>query len=143
MTVESGLVSRAEFFDEADLDAALAKFEQLSRPTPRLENAASQVAERFREHFAAGSWNAMAARVADDFSTDDRRRLVGAAVRTGREAQIMNMRAIAGLYNAEYDVHGHRSPWGASCPFALRLFGTRSKARCFSHRYALHHRDRR
>ncbi len=90
----------AEFFDEADLDAALAKFEQLSRPAPRLENAASQVAERFRENFAAGNWDAMAAILADDFSTDDRRRVVGAGVRTGREAQIMNMRAIAGLYNA-------------------------------------------
>ena len=42
MTVEGGLINRAEFFDETDLDAALAKFEQLSRPAPQLENAASQ-----------------------------------------------------------------------------------------------------
>ena len=45
-TVEGDLVNRCEVFDEADLDAALARFEELSRPAPRLENAASQVAER-------------------------------------------------------------------------------------------------
>ena len=39
------MVNRCEVFDEADLDAALARFEQLSRPAPRLENTASQVAE--------------------------------------------------------------------------------------------------
>ena len=41
-TVDGDLVSRSEVFDEADLDAALARFEELSRPAPRLENAASQ-----------------------------------------------------------------------------------------------------
>ena len=42
LTVDGDLISRCEMFDEADLDAALARFEELSRPTPRLENAASQ-----------------------------------------------------------------------------------------------------
>ena len=61
-------VNRCELFDEADLDAALATFEQLSRPAPLLENTASQVGERYREHFAAGDWDAMAATIlADDF----------------------------------------------------------------------------
>ena len=59
MTVEGDLISRCEVFDEADLDAALARFEQLSRPAPRLENAASQVAERYLAHFAARDWDAM------------------------------------------------------------------------------------
>ena len=59
-TVDGDLLSRYELFDEADLDAALARFEQLSRPAPQLENAASQVAERFLAHFAAGDWDAMA-----------------------------------------------------------------------------------
>ena len=31
-TVEGNLISRFEFFDEADLDAALARFDELSRP---------------------------------------------------------------------------------------------------------------
>ena len=42
LTVEGDLINRCEMFDEADLDAALARFDQLSRPAPRLENAASQ-----------------------------------------------------------------------------------------------------
>src|SRR5262249_14973304 len=52
LTVERDMVNRCEVFDEADLDAALAKFEQLSRLTPRLENAASRMNERARACFA-------------------------------------------------------------------------------------------
>ena len=39
---EGDLLSRCELFDEADLDTALAQFEQLSPTAPQLENAASQ-----------------------------------------------------------------------------------------------------
>ena len=60
MTVDGDLVNRCEVFDEADLDAALARFEELSRPAPRLENAASRVYERFQAYFAARDWDAMA-----------------------------------------------------------------------------------
>ncbi len=42
-TVEGDLLSRCEVFDEADLDAALARFDELQPPAPRLENAASRV----------------------------------------------------------------------------------------------------
>jgi DNA-binding SARP family transcriptional activator len=100
LTVEGDKVSRCEVFEEADLNAAIARFEELQPPTPRPDNAASQVAERYREHFAAGDWDAMAALLADDFSSDDRRRVVGAGVRHGRDAQIADMRAIAGLWVA-------------------------------------------
>ena len=61
-------ISRSELFDEADLDAALARFDELSRPAPRLENAASRVYERFRGIFAARDWDAMAEMLADDVS---------------------------------------------------------------------------
>ena len=88
MTVEGDLVNRCEVFDEADLDAALARFDELSRPAPRLENAASQVAERFLAHFAARDWDAMAEILADDISIDDRRRVVNAGIRHGRDAEI-------------------------------------------------------
>ena len=47
LTVDGDLINRCEIFDEADLDAALARFDELSRPAPRLENAASRVYERF------------------------------------------------------------------------------------------------
>ena len=96
--VEGDLISRCEMFDEADLDAALARFEELRQQAPRLENAASQVTERFLAHFAAGDWDAQAETLADDFSNDDRRRVVGAGVRVGRDATIADMRAIADLW---------------------------------------------
>ena len=43
LTFEGDLISRCEIFDEADLDAALARFDELSRPAPQLENAATRV----------------------------------------------------------------------------------------------------
>ena len=102
LTVEGDLISRYELFDEADLDAALTRFDELDRPAPRLENAASQVGERYLAQFTAHDWDAMAEILADDVSADDRRRVVGAGVRHGRDAEIADMRAIAdlGLTNA-------------------------------------------
>jgi hypothetical protein len=94
-TIEGDLVSRCEMFDEADIDAALARFDELSRPPRRLENAACQVAERFLAHFAVHDWDAMAKILADDIRNDDRRRLLGAGVRRGRDAEIENMRTAA------------------------------------------------
>ena len=41
LTVEDDLISRCELFDEADLDAAIARFDELDRPAPLLENAAT------------------------------------------------------------------------------------------------------
>ena len=96
-TVEGDLCNRCEIFDEANLDAALARFAELQPQARRVENAASQVAERFRAHSAAGDWDAMAEVLADDFSSDDRRRVVGAGVRHGPHAEILNMQAIVGL----------------------------------------------
>ena len=96
-TVSGDLVNRVEVFDEADLDAALTRFEELQPHAPRLENAASQVTERFQAHFAARDWAAMGEILADGFSSDDRRRVVGAGVRDGRQAEIADMAATADL----------------------------------------------
>ena len=60
MTVEGDLISRSEMFNETDLDAASRRFDELSRPAPRLENAASRVYKRLMRHFAARDWDAMA-----------------------------------------------------------------------------------
>ena len=98
-TVEGDMVNRTEVFDEADLDAAIARFDELSRPAPHLENAASLVTERFQAHFAARDWAALGEILADGFSSDDRRRVVGAGVRHGRDAQVANTRAIAELWS--------------------------------------------
>ena len=88
MTVEGDLISRCELFDEADLDAAIARFDELSRPVPRLENTASRVYERFLAHFAARDWDAMAEMTGRDVSIDDRRRVVNAGIQHGRDANI-------------------------------------------------------
>ena len=95
MTVDGELIDRAEIFDEADLDAAMARFDQLSRPARRLENTASRVDERFAARFAARDWDAMAEQTADDICIDDRRRVVNAGLRRGRDAEIANLRARA------------------------------------------------
>ena len=96
-TFDGDLLSRCELFDEADLDAALAKFEELSRPTPRLENAASQAYDRLRAHFAAGDWEAMTAMLASDAISDDRRRTANAGTRRGPEAAIQDAHAMTDL----------------------------------------------
>ena len=68
VTVDGDLLSRCELFDEADLDAALAGFDELQPRAPRLENAASQVGRWCRAQFAARNWDAMAEILADDIS---------------------------------------------------------------------------
>ena len=97
LTVDGDLINRCEIFGEADLDAAIAKFEELHQQRPRLENAASHVAEHFLAYFAASDWDAMAGVLAENFSGDDRRRVVGAGIRHGRDTQIADLRAIAAL----------------------------------------------
>ncbi len=96
-TVEGDLVDRCEVFDEADLDAASARFDQLSRPAPRLENTASRVNARILACVTARDWDTMASILADDFCSNDRRRVTGAGTRRGRDAEIENMRVVADL----------------------------------------------
>ena len=95
--VHGDLISRTELFDEADLDAALARFDQLSRPAPQLENAASRVIERLLAYFAARDWDTFAEILADDISTEDRRRVVNAGIRQDRDAEIKDFRSAADL----------------------------------------------
>ncbi|OBJ37747.1 hypothetical protein A5630_04075 [Mycolicibacterium mucogenicum] len=91
------LISRAEIFDEMDLEAALARFEELTRPTPRLENAASRANARFIDYFAARDWDGIVSVLSEEHCGDDRRRVVGAGLRRGRDADIENLRVIADL----------------------------------------------
>ena len=88
---------------------------------PRLENAASQVVERFLTYFAASDWNAMAELLADDICTDDRRRVVNAGIRHGRDAEIADMRAIAdvGVANVTLTVMATRGEHLTLCRFIL------------------------
>jgi hypothetical protein len=112
-TVEGDLLSRCEVFDEADLDAALARFEELHPQPPRLENAATQVVARVWTYFEARDWDAMVETITDDFCTHDRRRVVNAGALRGRAVHITNMRAVAelgfeGLTSTAIATRGHR-----------------------------------
>jgi hypothetical protein len=51
LTFEGALINRCEIFDEADLDAALARFDELSRPAPQLENAAIRARARVADAY--------------------------------------------------------------------------------------------
>ena len=95
LTVEGEMISRSEVFDEPDLDAAIARFDQLSRPTRRLENAASRVFENEWSYFAARDWDALADTVADNYSGIDHRRVVSAENRHGRDAVVKDLQAAA------------------------------------------------
>lgn len=95
LTIENGLGKRCELFDEADLDKALALFDEMHQHERRLENQASRVLERYLGLFEARDWESMAAILADDFSADDRRHVVNGGLRTGGDAEIANVKAIA------------------------------------------------
>ena len=61
VTVEGDRLNRCEMFDETDVDAALARFEELLPPMPRLDDAASRAHDRYQkcfDAFAARDWNA-------------------------------------------------------------------------------------
>ena len=94
-TVDGDLISRCEIFDEADLDAAIARFDQLSRPV--LKNAASQTAERIYEYVEARNWDSLAELATENVSVDDRRRVVNAGLINGRKANIESTRALANV----------------------------------------------
>ena len=94
-TVDGDLIDRCELFDEADLDAAIARFDELTPLVPRLENAATRTYERLRTHFLARDWDALADMLAGDHCGDDRRRVVNSGIRHGRNAEIATMQATA------------------------------------------------
>ncbi|MEB3067809.1 BTAD domain-containing putative transcriptional regulator [[Mycobacterium] vasticus] len=102
-TVDGDVFGRCEIFEESDVDAALARFDELSRPAPRLQNAASRMYVRFNACLAARDWDAMAEMLADDICDDDRRRVVSGGITRGRDAQMASLRAIVdvGVKNNE------------------------------------------
>ncbi len=117
---------RLEVYEEDDVDAALARFEELRPQARRLENAASQAVERYLAHFAARDWDAMAKVVADDFygrrssASGERRRPTRSRCRNCK------LRAVAELGFMQHDVDPHRDPWGAPRPRASLLHCPRS-----------------
>lgn len=97
LTIEGELLSRCEIFDEADLDVALAEFDQLSHPRPRLQNAASRAAERFRTFFVRRDWDALKVLLTDESLVEDRRQVVSSPLLRGRDDEIANLQAMADI----------------------------------------------
>ena len=98
IVVEGDLVRRCEVFGEGGLDAALARFEELRPQKQRLENAAAKIYERFWKCFENHDWDAVSSMLATDHCSDDRRRVVGAGIRHGREAVIEDMGAVVAQF---------------------------------------------
>jgi hypothetical protein len=72
---EGDLVSRFEVFDEADLDAALARFNELQPQAPRLENAATRAEDRYFAYYKAHDWAAIAEILTDGTFIENRVRV--------------------------------------------------------------------
>ena len=81
---------------EADLEIALARFDELSH-TATLSNTANRAFERFQKCLAEADLDAMADMLADDICSEDRRHIVSAGIRNGRDAALEDARVIAGL----------------------------------------------
>jgi hypothetical protein len=99
-TVEGELISRCEMFDEADLDTALARLDELQPQTRWLENAAARADNRFFGHTRTRNWAAATEILADNSFVDDRRRVVNIGVWEGRDVVIANLQALAGALAA-------------------------------------------
>jgi hypothetical protein len=92
---EGDLICRFEMFDDADLDAALARFDELHTQAPRLENAATRAVDRFFAYYRAHDWAAIAEILADGTFIENRVRVVNTGLWEGRDVVIANMQALA------------------------------------------------
>jgi hypothetical protein len=73
-TVEGDLISRCEIFDEADLDVALARFDELEQQTPSFENAATRIWARAADAFNGRDVDSFLALMTADGQFEDRRK---------------------------------------------------------------------
>ena len=74
LTFEGDAINRCEIFDEDDLDAALARFDEMSRSAARIDNAATQMWERLADAFNHHDVEGFLALTSPDGRIDDRRK---------------------------------------------------------------------
>jgi hypothetical protein len=74
LTVEGNLISRCELFDETDIDAALARFDELSAPARQLENAATRARAHMTNAFNRRDLDGYLALMNPDGRYEDRRK---------------------------------------------------------------------
>ena len=76
ITIEGDLIDRCEIFDEENIDAALAKFDELSRPVTQLENAATRTWARVVDAINRHDVDGFLAHAAPDSRYEDRRKVL-------------------------------------------------------------------
>ncbi len=141
--IDGDRVSHSEQFNEDDIDTALARFDELSRPAPRLENAASRVYKRICSPASTpATGTRLAELMAAGIYRDDRRRVISAG--TIRSRRSGNRGCAGGRRHggSERCVDRHRDPRGAPRPHPQPLLGPRPPARGVQHRGAVRHRAR-
>ena len=74
LSVEDDLINRCEIFDVEDLDAALARFDELDRPIPPLENASTRTWVRLVDAYNRRDMSGFLALMTEDARLDDRRK---------------------------------------------------------------------
>ena len=95
LTVEGDTINRCEIFDDADLDAALARFEELHPQPRRLENAASRAQDRYFASYKAHDWTGIAEILTAGSLIENRTPVTSSGFWEGRDVVIANMRALA------------------------------------------------
>ena len=98
LTVDGELINRCEVFDEADLDAALARFEELQPRRHRGWKTAQRAhGSAFFVHRGRRLGRRELKQRPRTFSVDDRRRVVNAGILHGRDANIKDAQATVGV----------------------------------------------
>jgi class 3 adenylate cyclase/ketosteroid isomerase-like protein len=97
-TIRSGRVTRLELFAAEDLDAAIARAEELrGSPDAGLDNRAAQVSVRILESFRRRDWDALRSQVAENVVAIDRRAVVGGEVYHGPDGIVAMWQGVAAI----------------------------------------------
>ena len=110
VTVDGDLTKRCELFDEADLDTALARFDELNR-APELENAATRSRARIADKFNGRDLDGFLAVHDAHARFDDRRKGLRNEGQVGREfarALLFDAPASWRLESQAVAIRGHR-----------------------------------
>jgi hypothetical protein len=95
VSVEGEKLNRCELFDEADIDKAIARFEQLNSPVPQPDNAATRIWKPLKDAFNHRDMDRFLALITSDGRVDDRRNGLR-ALHEGTE----RMKAVHALFEA-------------------------------------------
>ncbi len=141
-TVDGNLINRIELFEEADIDAALTRFDSSAGQRHGWKMLQTKCLSATLRTSLPATGTPWPRYWPTTLSTDDRRRVVNAGVRHGRDAEIANMQAFAevGTLNITLTVIATR---GERLVLVRDLFVCPRLARGLPHRGAQRHGDQR